>query len=96
MKKTAIIINTSRGGVVNEADLNEALNKKIIYGAGLDVFEKEPPDANNPLLKNKNVILSPHAATFTQECLSNMGIQTAQNIIDFFENKLKNEMIVKL
>jgi len=96
MKKTAIIINTSRGGVVNEADLNEALNKKIIYGAGLDVFEKEPPDANNPLLKNKNVILSPHAATFTQECLSNMSIQTAQNIIDFFENKLKNEMIVKL
>jgi len=48
------------------------------------------------LLKNKNVILSPHAATFTQEYLSNMNIQTIQSIIDFFENKLKNEMIVKL
>ena len=96
LKKTAIIINTSRGGVVNEKDLNEAINNKIIYGAGLDVFEKEPPDANNPLLKNKNVILSPHAATFTKECLSNMSIQTVQNAIDFFENKLKNEMIIKL
>ena len=96
MKKTSIIINTSRGGVVNELDLNEALNKEIIYGAGLDVFQKEPPDQNNPLLKNKRVLLSPHAATFTRECTSNMAIQTAQNIIDFFENKLNKLMIVNL
>ena len=67
MKKTSIIINTSRGGVINEKDLNEALNQKIIYGAGLDVFEQEPPDKNNPLLKNKKVLLSLHAATFTKE-----------------------------
>ena len=53
MKKNAIIVNISRGGVINEKDLNEALNKKIIYGAGLDVFEKEPPDNKNPLLKIK-------------------------------------------
>jgi len=96
MKKTSIIINTSRGGVINENDLNAALDKEIIYGAGLDVFEKEPPDEKNPLLKNKKVILSPHAATFTKECLSNMAVQTAQNIIDFFENNLKESMIVKL
>ena len=96
MKKTSIIINTSRGGVINEKDLNEALNKEIIYGAGLDVFEKEPPHEDNPLLKNKKVLLSPHAATFTKECTSNMAIQTAQNIIDFFENKLDQSMIVKL
>ena len=96
MKKTSIIINTSRGGVINEKDLNKALNEKIIYGAGLDVFEKEPPQENNPLLKNKKVLLSPHAATFTKECTSNMAIQTAQNIIDFFENKLDQSMIVKL
>ena len=57
MKKSAIIINTSRGGVVNEKDLNEAVNKGIIFGAGLDVFEKEPPDNNNPLLKNKRISL---------------------------------------
>tara|TARA_B110000196_G_scaffold238517_1_gene206950 strand:+ start:19 stop:978 length:960 start_codon:yes stop_codon:yes gene_type:complete len=96
MKKNAIIINTSRGNVVNEEDLNEALNKKIIYGAGLDVFLKEPPSENNPLLKNKKVLLSPHAATFTKECTSDMAIQTAQNIVDFFENKLDKLMIVKL
>ena len=96
MKKSAVIINTSRGGVVNERDLNEALNNKIIYGAGLDVFEKEPPTNANPLLTNKNVLLSPHAATFTEECLSKMSIETVQNIINFFENKLDKSMIVKL
>jgi len=96
MKKNAIIINTSRGGVVNEKDLNEALNKKIIFGAGLDVFLKEPPDRNNPLLKNKRVTLSPHAATFTQECLSKMSIETVQNLIDFFDKKLNKSKIVNL
>ena len=96
MKKTSIIINISRGGIVNEKDLNEALNSDMIYGAGLDVFEKEPPSNDNPLLKNKKVLLSPHAATFTKECLSDMAVQTAQNIIDFFDNKLNESMIVKL
>tara|TARA_Y100000590_G_scaffold373200_1_gene436770 strand:+ start:89 stop:1048 length:960 start_codon:yes stop_codon:yes gene_type:complete len=96
MKKNAIIINTSRGAVVNEKDLNEALNSGILFGAGLDVFEKEPPDNDNPLLKNKKVILSPHAATFTKECASDMSIETVQNVIDFFENKLKKVMVVKL
>ena len=96
MKKTSIIINISRGGIVNEKDLNEALNSDMIYGAGLDVFEKEPPSNDNPLLKNKKVLLSPHAATFTKECISDMAVQTAQNIIDFFENKLNKSMIVKL
>tara|TARA_B100001123_G_scaffold174988_1_gene200950 strand:+ start:283 stop:1242 length:960 start_codon:yes stop_codon:yes gene_type:complete len=96
MKKNTIIINTSRGGVINEKDLNEALNEKIIYGAGLDVFEKEPPDNNNPLLANKRVVLSPHAATFTQECLSQMSIETAQNIIDFFEGKVNKNSIVNI
>tara|TARA_B100000029_G_scaffold503691_1_gene581135 strand:+ start:536 stop:1495 length:960 start_codon:yes stop_codon:yes gene_type:complete len=96
MKKTSIIINTSRGGIINEKDLNTALDKEIIYGAGIDVFEKEPPSKDNPLLKNKKVLLSPHAATFTKECSSKMAIQTAQNIIDFFENNLNKLMVVKL
>ena len=96
MKNTSIIINTSRGGVINEKDLNTALDKEIIYGAGIDVFENEPPSNSNLLLKNKKVLLSPHAATFTKECTSNMAIQTAQNIIDFFDNKLNKLMIVNL
>ena len=96
MKKNAIIINTSRGGIINELDLNKALNENIIFGAGLDVFEKEPVNIDNPLLKNKKVLLSPHSATFTNECKSRMSIETIQNIIDFFENKLDKSMIVKL
>ena len=96
MKSNAIIINTARGGIINEVDLDNALKSKIIYAAGLDVFEKEPPDSNNPLLKNKNVLLSPHSATFTNECKSRMSVETVQNIIDFFENKTKPYMIVKL
>ena len=54
-----LIINTSRGGIINETDLNKAINEKIIFGAGLDVFSKEPVDQNNPLLKNKKVIIEP-------------------------------------
>ena len=96
MKKNAIIINTSRGGIINEIDLNNALNEKIIFGAGLDVFEKEPVDKDNPLLKNNRAILSPHSATFTNECKSRMSIETTKNIIDFFNNKLDKSMIVKL
>mgnify|MGYP001402742069 FL=1 len=96
MKKSSIIINTSRGGIINEIDLNNALNKKVIFGAGLDVFEKEPVDKDNPLLKNNKVILSPHSATFTNECKSRMSIETTKNIIDFFNNKLDKSMIVKL
>ena len=95
MKKNAILINTSRGAVINELDLNEALNKNMILGAGLDVFVKEPPDLNNPLLKNKKVFLSPHASTFTEECTERMGIETIQSIIDFFDGKLDKSMIVK-
>ncbi len=96
MKKNAIIINTSRGKVVNEKDLDQALNNNLIYGAGLDVFVKEPLDSSSPLIKNKKIILSPHSATFTKECTVNMGKQTVQNIIDFFEKKIDEAMIVKL
>ena len=96
MKKNSIIVNTARGGIINEADLEKALNENIIFGAALDVFTNEPVELNNPLLKNKKVLLSPHSATFTDECTSRMGIETTKNIIDFFENKLDKSMIVKL
>ena len=96
MKKNSIIVNTSRGGIINEKDLDEALNKEFIFGAGLDVFEKEPPDTNNPLLTNKKVLLSPHSSTFTEECTERMGKETIQNIINFFDGKLDQSMIVQL
>jgi len=96
MKKNSILVNTARGGIINEYDLDRALNEGLIFGAGLDVFSNEPVENNNPLLKNKNIILSPHSATFTDECTSRMSIETTKNIIDFFENTLDKSMIVKL
>jgi D-3-phosphoglycerate dehydrogenase len=96
MKKTSVIINTARGGIVNEADLNQALNEKIILAAGLDVFSNEPINLDNPLLKNRRVILSPHTAALTNECKIRMGKETAQNIIDFFEKKVNKNMIINL
>jgi len=96
MKKSSIIINAARGGVVNEEDLNNALNNNIIAFAGIDVFEKEPPIPTNPLITNKKVVLSPHAATFTKEGLESMAVETAQNIIDFFEDRVEQAKVVKL
>ena len=96
MKKNCIIINAARGGIVNEVDLDRALNENLIFGAGLDVFETEPPAANNPLLKNKKVFLSPHTAAFTEECMTRMGKETIQNIFDFFEGNLENSKKIKL
>ena len=96
MKKNSIIVNTARGGIINELDLEKALNEELIFGAALDVFSKEPVEINNPLLKNKKVILSPHSATFTNECKSRMSLETTKNIIDFFENKIDKSMIVKI
>jgi len=96
MKKNCIIINAARGGIVNEVDLDKALKENLIFGAGLDVFETEPPEVNNPLLKNDKVFLSPHTAAFTEECMTRMGKETVQNIIDFFDEKLEKSKIVKL
>ena len=96
MKKNTIIINTARGGIVNEKDLDKALREKIIFGAGIDVFEKEPINLDNPLIKNDRVLLSPHSATFTDECKIRMAKQTVQNLIDFFKNKIDKSMLVKL
>ena len=96
MKKTSVIINTARGGIVNETDLNQALNEKTILAAGLDVFSNEPINLDNPLLKNKGIIMSPHTAALTNECKIRMGKETAQNIIDFFEKKVNKNMLVNL
>ena len=96
MKKNCIIINAARGGIINENDLDKALKDNLIFGAGLDVFETEPPKNDNPLLKNDKVFLSPHTAAFTEECMIRMAKETTQNIIDFFDNKLDKSKIVKL
>tara|TARA_B100000959_G_scaffold47264_1_gene48295 strand:+ start:684 stop:1652 length:969 start_codon:yes stop_codon:yes gene_type:complete len=87
MKDTAIIVNTARGGIINEASLVKALQNKKIFGAGLDVFEKEPPDENHPIFNLENVILSPHNAALTLECRKRMAIESAENITFFLSDK---------
>lgn len=73
MKRTAVLINCSRGGIVNEADLVSALKAGEIAGAGLDVFCSEPPKADDPLLTCPNLVLSPHTAAQTREAVVNMA-----------------------
>ena len=89
MKETAIVVNTARGGIINEASLINALQNKKILGAGLDVFEKEPPDKNHPLFNLNNVILSPHNAALTLECRKRMAIETFENIVFYLEKNPK-------
>jgi glyoxylate reductase len=86
MKSTAYLINTSRGPVVDEAALADALERKKIAGAALDVFEAEPK-ANPALLKRKDVILTPHIASASVETRTKMTVMTANNLVAFFEGK---------
>ncbi|HXG06330.1 MAG TPA: D-glycerate dehydrogenase [Nitrososphaera sp.] len=87
MKKTAFIINTARGSVVNETDLARALKAGKIAGAALDVFEKEPLPRTSPLLKMKNVVLVPHIGSATYQTRSKMAEVAAKNLLDVLAGK---------
>jgi Lactate dehydrogenase and related dehydrogenases len=80
MKKSALLINTSRGQLIVDEDLAEALNKGIIAGAALDVLSKEPPDEKNPLLSAQNCITTPHIAWATREARSRLMDIAVQNL----------------
>jgi len=85
MKPTSIFVNTARGGIHNEKDLIEALNVGKIWGAGLDVTNPEPMDANNPLLSMPNVAVLPHIGSATEEARNEMSRLAAMNIIEFYK-----------
>jgi D-3-phosphoglycerate dehydrogenase len=87
MKPSAFLINCARGPLVDEKELFRALKEGIIAGAGLDVFDPEPPRADNPLFGLTNVVLSPHSAGLTAECVMRMASQAAQAIIDVLEGR---------
>jgi len=87
MEKKPMIINTSRGPIVDEKALIQALEQGLISGAGLDVLEKEPPDDQNSLLKMENVILSPHVGFYSEESISELKRRTAKNVADVLRGK---------
>jgi len=103
MKRNAIIVNTSRGGVIDEKALYKALKEKWIAGAGLDVMEKEPPEKDNPILKLDNVIVTPHMAWYSENSFNEVRKiaaeevaraltgQTPINLVN--KNVLKNEFL---
>ena len=86
MKPAALLINAARGGMVNETDLYQALKTGRIAGAGLDVFEEEPPH-DSPLLDLENVVLTPHTAAFTHEAMNKMSMGVVEQLIDFYHGK---------
>ncbi|MCA9206212.1 MAG: 3-phosphoglycerate dehydrogenase, partial [Planctomycetales bacterium] len=81
MKPGSVFLNTARGPLMNEADLYEALTSGHLRGAGLDVYEQEPPSPDNPLFQLDNVVLSPHLAGTDEESLVAMGVEAADCII---------------
>ena len=86
MKDSCIIVNTARGGIINEQDLYNALKDKKLRAAGLDVFEKEPPPSNHPLFDLSNVLLTPHNAALTLECRVRMAVEACETVSFYLKN----------
>jgi D-3-phosphoglycerate dehydrogenase len=82
MKRTALLINCARGEVVKEADLVQALAEGAIAGAGIDVYDPDPPAADHPLFAFENVVVTPHTAAHTREAMRNMAVHAAQGIVE--------------
>lgn len=94
MKPTAVVVNTARGGLVNEVALAEALRAGRLGGAGIEVFEAEPPGADHPLFGLDQAVLTPHNAALTVECAERMALASVQNVLDFFAGTLNPALIV--
>ncbi len=94
MKKTARLINCARGGIVDEAALIKALESGQIAAAAFDVQVREPLPPDDPLLRAKNLILSPHSAAATEEAVRRMAMQCVKNVCDYFDGMLDESMIV--
>jgi D-3-phosphoglycerate dehydrogenase len=90
----AFVINAARGGIVDEAALHDALSTGKIAGAGLDVFDQEPPPEGHPLFALDSVVLTPHSAGLSQEAAIRMAVSTAKNVLAGIDGKLDPSMVV--
>ena len=89
MKDSCVIVNTARGGIINEQDLYQALKDKKLRAAGLDVYEQEPPPSDHPLFDLSNVLLTPHNAALTLECRMRMAVEVCEIVSFYLKNKEK-------
>ena len=94
MRPGSYLINTSRGGLVVETDLRDALVSGHLAGAGLDVLNHEPPEPGNPLLGLPNVVLSPHIAGTDTQSMRDMAELAATTIVDLYQNRWPDDCVV--
>jgi D-3-phosphoglycerate dehydrogenase len=94
MKPTAVVVNTARGGLLDEVALADSLRAGRLGGAGIEVFDAEPPAKDHPLFGLDQAVLTPHNAALTVECAERMAIASVQNVLDFFAGKLDPALIV--
>ena len=94
MKTGSYIINTARGGIVNESDLYQAVKEGHIAGAALDVSVKEPMNMDNPLRSLENVIITPHLGMYSREAIGAVSLICAQNIVAKLEGKALQHQVI--
>ena len=93
MKPGSIFVNVSRGSLVNEADLAEAMGRGHLLGAGTDVWQKLPPGSDHPFMALEGMVMTPHCAAHTEACLSRMAEISVQNVFDFFDGRLDPRLV---
>lgn len=94
LPKGAIVVNASRGGLLDEEALAEAVATGALHGAGLDTFDVEPLPVTSPLIANRRIVLSPHSAALTEDALIAMGVKTVENVLGVLDGRIDPNLVV--